>query len=209
MALSMHATTRRLRHGLRGSAPARALRRRFRDERDRGDDAETVTEASLAQYDRLLADEADAADVPADLLRAICWYASGWRHYEPSGRVLRTPTQHGTAHGCMQLDDHWHPDAVPHAIADAAASIRYAAQLLQWLHEQVGSWERATIAFFGHDSRAEATARRVQRYRAERPWIERLPAREEPVTAAAATGSEDPTPLDETAEDDVYADLGI
>ena len=58
-------------------------------------------------------------------------------------------------------------------MSDARANIRYAGNLLNWLHEQTGSWERATIAYFGHDARAENAARRVQRYRSERPW--RLP----------------------------------
>ncbi len=134
---------------------------------------EPRSEASLSHYDALLDSEAHVAGVPADLIKAICWFASGWRQFEPSGRVLATPTPHGTLYGCMQLNDVWHPDAFPLAMTDAQASIRYAASLLVWLHEQLGDWQRATVAFFGHDRRAELAARRVSRYRVTRPW-ERL-----------------------------------
>ena len=73
----------------------------------------------------------------------------------------------------MQLNDVWHPDAFPAAMTDAQASIRYAANLLRWLHEQTGDWERATVAFFGHDRRAELAARRVRRFAESRPWASR------------------------------------
>lgn len=130
-------------------------------------------EASLSRYDEMLETEAHVAGVPADLLKAICWFASGWRQFDPTGRVLSTPTPQGTCYGCMQLNDVWHPDAFPAAMTDAAASVRYAAHLLIWLHEQLGDWDRATIAFFGHDRRAENAARRIRRYRSTRPWDQR------------------------------------
>lgn len=171
---------------------------RRHDVHDRAADAADRSDESLARYDHLLAAEAELCAVPADLLRAICWYASGWRQFEPSGRALTTPESIGTRWGCMQLSDHWHPDAFPAATSDSRANIRYAANLLNWLHDQTGSWDRATVAFFGHDARAEHAARRVRRYRDERPWIARLDlsARAEPAT------------LDTTA-DDLYADLAL
>ena len=182
------------------------LLRRFHDERDRAADAAASTDESLATYDRLLAEEAELCAVPADLLRATCWYASGWRQYEPSGRVLATPTSHGTNWGCMQLSDNWHPDAFPAAISDPRANVRYAANLLHWLHEQTGSWERATVAFFGHDARAEHAARRVQRYRSERPWAERLtPLHDELVHAGEPVAAEPAI----TDFDDLYSDLAL
>ena len=76
-------------------------------------------------------------------------------------------------YGCMQLNDVWHPDAFPVAVSDAQANIRHAARLLRWLYEQTHDWRRATIAFFGHDRRAENAARRVGRYIAQRPWQQR------------------------------------
>jgi hypothetical protein len=160
------------------SRAAHVLTRRFADTADRGRTpvSQQPDEASLAQYDRLLTDEAQVTDVPVDLLKAICWYASGWRQFEPGGRVLATPTPNGTTWGCMQLNDVWHPDAFPTAKQDAQGSIRYAATLLRWLYEQTGDWHRSTIAFFGHDRRAEVAARRVRAYTERRPWIERLPA---------------------------------
>lgn len=161
---------------IRARARLAPLLRRFQDTTDRAGDAAGSTDESLARYDRLLAEEAALCDVPADLLRAICWYASGWRQFEPSGRTLATPGTHGTSWGCMQLSDHWHPDAFPTAMSDPRANVRYAANLLHWLHEQTGSWRRATIAFFGHDARAEHAARRVQRYREQRPWAGQLAA---------------------------------
>ena len=170
------------------------LLRRFRDDHDRAGDAADASDESLARYDRLLADEAELCGVPADLLRAICWYASGWRQYEPSGRTLATPAAQGTTWGCMQLSDHWHPDAFPAAMSDPRANVRYAANLLHWLHEQTGSWRRATVAFFGHDRRAEHAGRRVHRYRLERPWAARLAP---------------PTPPADEPADDLYASLGL
>ncbi len=157
------------------TAGARDAADRFRSSMrpsvDRGTrDASPRSEASLTHYATLLESEAQIAGVPVDLLQAICWFASGWRQFEPSGSALATPTPHGTLYGCMQLNDVWHPDAFPAAMTDAQGSIRYAAALLIWLNEQLGDWNRATIAFFGHDRRAELAARRVQRYRITQPW---------------------------------------
>lgn len=180
----------------------RPLLRRFQDDRDRAADAADASDESLARYDRLLAEEAELCAVPPDLLRAICWYASGWRQFDPSGRSLATPAEQGTRWGCMQLSDHWHPDAFPAATSDARANIRYAANLLNWLHEQTGSWRRATVAFFGHDARAEHAGRRVHRYREERPWSSRLPER----VHAHVVGADD---SDHTPGDDLYADLAL
>jgi len=132
------------------------------------------SEQSLVHYDRLLETEAEIAEVPVDLLKAICWFASGWRQFEPNGRALSTPTPHGTTWGCMQLNDVWHPDAFPQAMTDAQASIQYAANLLRWLYEQTNDWDRATTAFFGHDRRAELAARRVNRYVTQCPWSQRI-----------------------------------
>lgn len=181
----------------------RPLLRRFQDDRDRASDAADASDESLARYDHLLAEEAELCAVPPDLLRAICWYASGWRQFEPNGRSLATPAEQGTRWGCMQLSDHWHPDAFPAATSDARANIRYAANLLHWLHEQTGSWRRATVAFFGHDARAELAGRRVHRYREERPWLARLPERV-PVTAGTDASSEHAV-----MGDDLYADLAL
>lgn len=178
---------------------ATPLLRRFQDARDRARDAADSSDESLARYDQLLGEEAELCAVPADLLRAICWYASGWRQFEPSGRALATPDANGTRWGCMQLSDHWHPDAFPHATSDVRSNVRYAANLLHWLNEQTGSWQRATVAFFGHDARAEQAARRVQRYREERPWHARL---------APAPSTRQPTGRS-PALDDLYADLAL
>lgn len=186
---------------------AAPLLRRFQDAHDRAADAAGCSDESLARYDRLLAEEADLCAVPPDLLRAICWYASGWRQLEPSGRTLATPDAHGTRWGCMQLSDHWHPDAFPAATSDPRASVRYAANLLHWLNEQTGSWRRASVAFFGHDARAEHAARRVDRYRRERPWAARLG---QPVHGAAASmGDGAPRPGADTDIEDLYADLAL
>ena len=182
--------------------------RRFQRTHDRASDAADRSDESLARYDQILASEAALCEVPPDLLRAICWYSSGWRQFEPSGRPLATPDAHGQRWGCMQLHDHWHPDAVPAARSDAAANIRYAANLLSWLHEQTGSWRRATVALFGHDSRAERAERRVHRYRFEQPWRARItPAPGPREQAASAPTPEQAEPV--AAGDDLYADLAL
>lgn len=174
----------------------RALARRFGDDADRGRSHSMLRrdEASLGQFDALLSHEAEVAAVPGDLLKAICWYASGWRQFEPGGRVLTTPSGQGSSYGCMQLNDVWHPDAFPAAQHDAQGSIRYAANLLRWLYEQTGDWHRATIAFFGHDHRAEVAARRVRGYASRRPWVDRLaavlPAAEAMAAARQVAGRE-------------------
>lgn len=128
----------------------------------------------MREYSSMLEEEAVLTGAPADLLKAICWHVSGWRQFEPDGRPLTTPGDHGTTVGCMQLNDIWHPDAFPDAKNDARANIRYAANLLIWLHEQTGNWQRATIAYFGHDRRAETAARRVSRYAIKQPWLSLL-----------------------------------
>lgn len=195
-----NALRRRIEHF--ASNRSSTLLQRLQPATDRARDAHLASDASLEYYDRLLGDEAAACEVPADLLRAACWYSSGWRQYEPNGSVLSTPAPQGSSWGCMQLNDHWHPDAFPAAMTDARSSIRYAANLLQWLHEQTGSWDRATVAFFGHDRRAELAARRVRRYRDARPWLERLDSSHtheaHEINAAAP----------EPAMDDLYAELG-
>ncbi len=201
----------RLADPIRRSAAATSttpLLRRFQDNADRAADAADSSDESLQRYDRLLAEEADLCAVPPDLLRAICWYASGWRQFEPSGRTLATPDAHGTRWGCMQLSDHWHPDAFPAATSDSRANIRYAGNLLNWLHEQTGSWQRATVAFFGHDARAEQAARRVQRYRELRPWLSRLPQAPSPqVPDREEPTASQPQSLD--GYDDLYAELAL
>jgi hypothetical protein len=180
------------------------LLRRFQDVNDRASEAADSSDESLARYEHLLAEEAELCAVPADLLRAICWYASGWRQFEPSGRTLATPDATGTRWGCMQLSDHWHPDAFPAAMSDPRANVRYAANLLHWLNEQTGSWRRATVAFFGHDARAESAGRRVQRYREDRPWLSRLAPGTSPGDDALATSHGDDAPIA-----DLYADLAL
>ena len=200
----------RLAEPIRDAAANSPLLRRFQDQADRACDAADQSDESLQRYDHLLAEEAELCAVPPDLLRAICWYASGWRQYEPSGRTLATPDSHGTRWGCMQLSDHWHPDAFPAAMSDPRANVRYAGNLLNWLHEQTGSWRRASVAFFGHDARAEQAARRVQRYREERPWLARLPQRVEPDPArypAEVAAEPAASPGDDI--DDLYADLAL
>lgn len=205
---SLHPRTRRARLAapIRRSAATSPLLRRFQDTADRAADAADASDESLARYERLLAEEAELCAVPPDLLRAICWYASGWRQYEPSGRTLATPEAQGTRWGCMQLSDHWHPDAFPAAMSDPRANVRYAANLLNWLQEQTGSWRRATVAFFGHDARAEQAARRVQRYRDDQPWLLRLP--QAPATAAECEQAPDPGASPDGV-DDLYADLAL
>lgn len=185
------------------------LLRRFQDASDRACDAADSSDESLARYDQLLAEEAELCAVPADLLRAICWYASGWRQFEPSGRTLATPDASGTRWGCMQLSDHWHPDAFPVAMSDARANIRYAANLLHWLNEQTGSWRRASVAFFGHDARAEHAGRRVQRYREDRPWAARLPRVEREQSSPPADLNSSQSVQDVDDVDDLYADLAL
>jgi hypothetical protein len=190
-----------------------ALLRRFQDAYDRAADAADCSDESLARYDRMLAEEAELCAVPPDLLRAICWYASGWRQFEPSGRTLATPDASGTRWGCMQLSDHWHPDAFPSAMVDPRANIRYAANLLHWLNEQTGSWRRATVAFFGHDARAEHAGRRVQRYREQCPWNVRLApiTATRPASADTSRGDDEPATSagDDAPLDDLYADLAL
>jgi len=158
---------------LRAAAPHKLLLDRMRHHGDRGRDVEPRGEESLTHYASLLEREAHVADVPEDILKAICWYASGWRQFEPAGRVLATPTPGGVRYGCMQLSEEWHPDAFPFAKSEAQASVRYAASLLRWLYEQLGDWHRATVAFFGHDRQAEIAARRVRKYSETRPWASR------------------------------------
>ncbi len=128
--------------------------------------------SSFRGYGKLLEEEADLAGIPPEVLQAVCWHASGWRHFDPNGAVLSTPTAHGTNWGCMQLNDVWHPDAFPAASGDSHASIRYGAQLLRWLFDQTNDWHRAVIAYFGHDRQAENSALRVERYARQKPWME-------------------------------------
>lgn len=207
---ALHSRTRRARLAapIRRSAATSPLLRRFQDSSDRARDAADASDESLARYDRLLSEEAELCAVPPDLLRAICWYSSGWRQYEPSGRTLATPEAQGTRWGCMQLSDHWHPDAFPAATSDPRANVRYAANLLNWLQEQTGSWRRATVAFFGHDARAEQAARRVQRYREERPWLLRLGRPEPPLLEPEPAPIAEPTTADDDPGD-LYADLAL
>jgi hypothetical protein len=160
----------------------------IRDETDRGALHAEMDEAALSHYGAILEQEASAHEIPVNLLKAMCWYASGWRQFEPSGRALTTPVGTSTCYGCMQLNDVWHPDAFPAAQTDAHASIAYAARLMRWLYDQTGDWERACTAFFGHDRRAESAERRVRKYMASRPWIarqEQAQARNERRLAAA------------------------
>lgn len=173
-------TARPIRRGprLRALSPLRSglplITRRLSSSDDRGPDAADQSTESLSRYERILDEEASIAEVPVDLLKAIAWFASGWRQFEPNGRPLITPSSMGNSYGCMQLNDVWHPDAFPSAVSDAQANIRYAASLLRWIYEQTGDWDRATITYYGHDRKAEVAARRTRTYRSQRPWEARL-----------------------------------
>ena len=172
---------------------------RLRSLSDRSTLSQTNSEQSMTHYYDLLAVEADNSAVPRDLLRAICWYASGWRQNDITGSILSTPTRLVTNWGCMQLSDHWHPDAFPYAKENNQANIQYAAHLLYWLYQQTGSWRQATVAFFGHDSRAEAADKMVNIYRYKQPWMERITAQSNVVNEQAT----------QAASSDLYADLAF
>lgn len=57
--------------------------------------------------------------------------------------------------GCMQINYRWHHDgfASVEAMMDPEQNTRYAARFLRALHDDLGSWEKATAAYHSMDAR--------------------------------------------------------
>lgn len=61
--------------------------------------------------------------------------------------------------GCMQINYRWHHDGFPsvEAMMDPEQNTRYAARFLRALHDDLGSWEKATAAYHSMDAKRGQT----------------------------------------------------
>ena len=101
---------------------------------------------SPAEIRKLLSEAAERNQIPPEILMAIAFKESNWRHYNRDGSVLRgqwTPSDVGI----MQINEKAHPAAFPRARTDMRYNIEYGARYLKWQFERYGNWEEAVAAY--------------------------------------------------------------
>ncbi|MBM3274135.1 MAG: lytic transglycosylase domain-containing protein [Candidatus Sericytochromatia bacterium] len=94
----------------------------------------------------MLSEAAERNQIPPEILMAIAFKESNWRHYNRDGSVLRgqwTPSDVGI----MQINEKAHPAAFPRARTDMRYNIEYGARYLKWQFERYGNWEEAVAAY--------------------------------------------------------------
>lgn len=94
----------------------------------------------------MLSEAADRHGIPREILMAIAYKESNWRHYDRDGSVLRgrwSPTDQGI----MQISERAHPDAFPRARTDIRYNIEYGARYLKYQYDRYGNWEEAVAAY--------------------------------------------------------------
>lgn len=84
---------------------------------------------------RTFAQAARTHNVPHDLLLAMAWQETRFRHISGDG---------GKAHGILQINEDYHPRFDD---SDYRGVINYGAQLVAKLYNRYGSWEDAVTAY--------------------------------------------------------------
>lgn len=101
---------------------------------------------SPAEIRRMLSEVADRHGIPPEILMAIAYKESNWRHYGRDGGVLRgrwSPTDQGI----MQINEKAHPNAFPRARTDMRYNIEYGARYLKYQFERYKNWNDAVAAY--------------------------------------------------------------
>lgn len=135
---------------------------------------ETTTAASLAPEatEHVLEEVAAQEGASADLLKAIAWQETGWKHFDSGGKVARRENRDPSGRvtssdwGLMQINDRFHPEAFPAAREDPRANAAYAARYLRELLRRYGDTEKALIRYNGSPNYGAMILEHVR----NRPW---------------------------------------
>jgi len=95
----------------------------------------------------LLDRAADKYGIPRPILKAIALRESNWRQYDSSGNPVAGRNPSTTDWGIMQINDYWHPAAMPRAKTDIVYNIEYGARYLAGQYKRYGSWPDAVSAY--------------------------------------------------------------
>lgn len=113
---------------------------------------------------KMLREAADRHGIPPEILMAIAYKESNWRHYGRDGGVLRgrwSPTDQGI----MQLNEKAHPKAFPRARTDMQYNIEFGARYLKWQFERYNNWNDAIAAYnTGSVQRKKKSGKLVNQY---------------------------------------------
>jgi soluble lytic murein transglycosylase-like protein len=101
---------------------------------------------SAAEIRKILIETADRLGIPREILMAVAFKESTWRHYEKDGRVLRGRWSPSDV-GIMQISEIAHPAAFPRAATDMRYNIEYGARYLKYQFERYGNWNDAAAAY--------------------------------------------------------------
>jgi hypothetical protein len=127
---------------------------------------------SSKQIRTLLESSAKKHGVPREIVLAIAWHESGWKHYDDDGSIVsrenfnKKGTHVSTDWGIMQINDRAHPDAFPRAKTDIKYNIDFGVSLLKSLYRENGTWNKAIKAYNG----SGAYVRKINRVMSSRPW---------------------------------------
>jgi len=101
---------------------------------------------SRAEIRAILRETADRLGIPREILMAIAFKESTWRHYAKDGTVLRGRWSPSDV-GIMQINEKAHPNAFPQAAKDMRYNIEYGARYLKYQYERYGNWDEAIAAY--------------------------------------------------------------
>jgi hypothetical protein len=127
---------------------------------------------SSREIKALLESSAKKHGVPREIVLAVAWHESGWKHYDEDGSLVmrenfnRKGKHVSTDWGIMQINDRAHPDAFPRAKNDIKYNIDFGAGLLKSLYRENGSWNKAIRAYNG----SGAYVKKITRVMNAKPW---------------------------------------
>ena len=130
------------------------------------------TNPSSQEIRKLLDAAAKKHKVPNEIVYAVAWHESGWKHFEDDGTVVQNENLNkkgrvvSTDWGIMQINDHAHPGAFPNARTDIQYNIDYGVKLLRSLYRETGSWQKAVKRYNG----SQKYLRTINRVMARKPW---------------------------------------
>lgn len=130
------------------------------------------TDLAPAKVNDLLEETAERYGVPKDILKAVAWRESGWKHFDDQGRILLNINKNKEGKvlsidwGMMQINDRHNPSAFPEAKESIKSNVEYAAGLLKDLYKETKSWRLALWSYNGAEEYADRTLNSAK----AQPW---------------------------------------
>ncbi len=116
-----------------------------------------------AEIRKILCETAERLGIPTEILMAIAFKESSWRHYAKDGSVLRGHWSPSDV-GIMQISQKAHPAAFPRAGTDMRYNIEYGARYLEYQYERYGNWPDAIAAYNYGSARRNKKGKLVNQY---------------------------------------------